>query len=207
LILKELKTSTVTVDKNSFIRVLALLGYSEALPTITATLQDANQELVQSTISHLGRWPDPTPIDDLFNVVEGNLSSNLRRRALMTVLQLATTAADRKLATDEELVVWFQRANKTVQSVHEKRLLISGLGRVKHIESVRLLASYLDDADVKIEAVYAIVNAAQPLVKGRDYNAVETVLKRISGIQDRRLLNQIANLERDIRSTAARLNK
>lgn len=207
LILKELKTSTVTIDKNSFIRVLALLGYSEALPTITATLQDANQKLVQSTISHLGRWPDPTPIDDLFNVVEGNLSSNLRRRALMTVLQLATTAADRKLATDEELVVWFQRANKTVQSVHEKRLLISGLGRVKHIESVRLLASYLDDADVKIEAVYAIVNAAQPLVKGRDYNAVETVLKRISGIQDRRLLNQIANLERDIKSTAAKLNK
>ena len=207
LILRELKTSTVTTEKKSWIKVLTLLGYSEALPAITATLQDANQELVQSTISQLGRWPDPTPIDDLFNVVEGDSSSSLRRRALMAVLQLTTAAADRKLATDEELVASFQRANKAVQSVHEKRLLISGLGRVKHIESVRLLASYLDDADVKIEATYAIVNAAGPLVKGHDYKAVETILKRISGIQDRRLLNQIVNLQRDIKSTAGRLNK
>jgi hypothetical protein len=125
----------------------------------------------------------------------------------MVVLQLATTAADRSTATDEELIVWFRRAGKAVRSVQEKRLLISGLGRVKHIESVRLSASYLGDADVKTEAVYAIVNAAEPLVKGPDYKAVEAVLKRISGVQDQRLLKRIANLERDIKSTAIRLSR
>jgi len=207
LVLKELKTSTVTIEKESWIRVLALLGYAEALPTITVTLEDANQKLVQSTISHLSRWPDPAPIDALFDVVEGDSNSSLRRHALMAILQLATTAADRSMATDEELVVWFRRANKAVQSVHEKRLLISGLGRVKHIESVRLSASYLGDADVMIEATYAIVNAAEPLVKGPDYKAVQAVLKRISGVQDRSLLDKIANLQRNIKSTAIRLNK
>ena len=100
-------------------------------------------------------------------------------------------------------MAWFRRAGRAVQSAHEKRLLISGLGRVQHIESVRLLASYVDDPEVKIEAVYAIVSAAGPLVKGRDYQAVEAVLKDISGIEDQRLLNQIANLQRDIQSTAA----
>ena len=207
LVLKELKTSTVTIEKESWIRVLALLGYAEALPTITVTLEDANQKLVQSTISHLSRWPDPAPIDALFDVVEGDSNSSLRRHALMAILQLATTAADRSMATDEELVVWFRRANKAVQSVHEKRLLISGLGRVKHIESVRLSASYLGDADVMIEATYAIVNAAEPLVKEPDYKAVQAVLKRISGVQDRSLLDKIANLQRNIKSTAIRLNK
>jgi HEAT repeat protein len=207
LVLKELKASTVTIERESWIRVLALLGYAEALPAITATLEDADQKLVQSTISHLSRWPDPAPIDALFDVVEGDSNSSLRRHALMAILQLATAAADRSMATDEELVVWFRRANKAVQSVQEKRLLISGLGRVKHIESVRLSASYLGDADVKIEATYAIVNAAEPLVKGPDYKAVQAVLKRISGVQDQRLLDQIANLQRNIRSTAIRLNK
>ena len=207
LVLKELKTSTVTIEKESWIRVLALLGYAEALPAITVTLEDANQKLVQSTISHLSRWPDPAPIDALFDVVEGDSNSSSRRHALMAILQLATTAADRGKATDEELVIWFRRANKAVQSVQEKRLLISGLGRVKHIESVRLSASYLGDADVKIEAAYAIVNAAEPLVKGSDYKAVQAALKRISGVQDQRLLNQIANLQRNIESTAIRLNK
>ncbi len=207
LVLKELKTSTVTIEKESWIRVLALLGYAEALPTITITLEDANQKLVQSTISHLSRWPDPAPIDALFDVVERGSNSSLRRHALMAILQLATTAADRSMATDEELVIWFRRANKAVQSVQEKRLLISGLGRVKHIESVRLSASYLGDADVKIEAAYAIVNAAEPLVKGPDCKAVEAVLKMISGVQDRSLLDKIANLHRNIESTAIRLNE
>lgn len=207
LILRELKTSTIATEKESWIGVLALLGYAEALPTITATLEDANQKLVQSTISHLSRWPDPTPIEALFDVVEGDSDSSLSRQALMAILQLATAAADRSTATDEELIIWFRRANKAVQSVHEKRLLISGLGRVKHIESVRLSASYLGDADVMVEATHAIVNAAEPLVKGPDYKVVQAVLKKISGVQDRRLLNQIANLQRDIKSTAARLDK
>ena len=207
LVLKELKTSTTTAEKESWIRVLTLLGYAEALPAITTTLEDADQKLVQSTISNLSRWPDPAPIESLFDVVEGDVGSSLRRHALTAVLQLAATAADRSTATNEQLIIWFQRANKAVQSVREKQLLISGLGRVKHIESVRLSASYLSDPNVKTEAAYAIVNAAEPLAKGRDYKAVQAVLKKISGVQDQRLLNQIANLNRDIKSTAARLNK
>jgi len=207
LILLELNRSTISADKSTWIKVLAMLGYAPALAAITATLQDADPQLVQSTISQLGRWPDPAPIDDLFAVVEGDAGSMTRRRARMAALQLATNAANRKQATDEQLLIWFQRVSKAVQGIQEKRLLISGLGRVKHIESVRLLASYLDDADVKIEATHAIVNAAGPLVMGRDYRAVETVLKRISGIQDQRLLDQIAKLQRDIESTGARPNK
>ena len=65
-------------------------------------------------------------------------------------------------------------------------------------------ASYLGDADVKTEAAYAIVNAAEPLVKGPDYKAVQAVLKRITGVRDQRLLDRIANLQREIKSTAAK---
>jgi hypothetical protein len=202
-----LETSTVAVEKAAWIRALTLLGYSEALPAIEDALQGADQELVRNTISHLGRWPDPTPINALFNVMEGDFGSETRRHALAAILQLATSAADKKQATDEELVAWFRRAGQAAQSAQEKRSLISGLGRVHHIDGVRLLVSYADDPAVKLEAAYAIVGAARPLAKGRDYKVVEAILKRISGIQDQRLRNQIANLERDIRSTAARLGR
>lgn len=207
LVLKALRTTTVATEKMAWIRVLALLGYSDALPTITATLQDANQALVQSTISHLGRWPDPAPIDDLFQVVEGDARAAVRQRALTAVLQLATAAADRNQATDEDLVRWFKRAGKAAQSTQEKRLLISGLGRVKHIESVQLLASYLDDSNVKMEAINAILNAAAPLVKGSDYATVEIVLNRMPNLKDPRLVRKIADMQRDIKATAAKLKK
>jgi len=207
LILQELSRARTSIDKSSWIKVLAMLGHAPALPVVTATLQDADVQLVQRTISQLGRWPDPAPIGDLFAVVEGDASSNTRRRALIAVLQLATNAANQKQATDDDLLKWFQRAHKAVQGIQEKRLLISGLGRVKHIQAVQLLASYLDDAQVKMEAVHAIVNASEPLVKGPDYRAVEAVLERISGVQDQRLLDRIAKLQRDIQLTDARLRK
>ena len=68
-------------------------------------------------------------------------------------------------------------------------------------------AAYLDDSDVKTEAAYAIVNAAEPLAKGPDYKAVLTVLTKISGVQDQRLLDKIANLQRNIEATSARDNR
>ena len=70
---------------------------------------------------------------------------------------------------------------------------------------MRLLVSYLDDAEVKIEATHAMVQAAGPLAKGSDYAEVEMLLKEISGIQDERLLKQITALQRDIKATAAKL--
>ncbi len=207
LVLSELKTAATSVEKECWIRVLASLGHAPALPTITATLQDAEPKLAQSTISHLSRWPDPAPMATLFPVLEETSNPSLRRQALMGILQLATTAADRGRATEAQLMTWLRRAGKAVESIQEKRSLISSLSRVKHIESVRLSASYLNDPDVKIEAVHAILSAAEPLAKGPDHQAVATVLEKISGVKDRRLLDQIARLQREINATAGEQNK
>ena len=75
------------------------------------------------------------------------------------------------------------------------------------MRSVRLSASYLSDGDVKVEAVHAILNAAEPLAKGPDAQAVDAVLKRISGIENQRLLDRIASLRREIKATAGERNR
>ena len=205
LVLDALVTATAAEEKAAWIRVLALLGCADALPAITATLGQADPALARSTISHLGRWPDPSPIPALFEVVEeGDGSADLQRRARLAILQLATAAADKDLAADRTLVTWFKRAGWAVQSVQEKRLLISGLGRVKHLESLQALSIYLDDTTVRMEAIHAILSVAGPLAKGPDYAAVESVLNRISGLEDARLLSQMADLKQDIKAAAAR---
>jgi len=206
LVLNELKTATTSTEKESWIRVLTSLGYARALPTITAVLHEADPKLAQRTISHLSRWPDPAPMATLFDVLEETSNPSLRRQALMGILQLATTAADRGTATEAQLVTWLRRAGKAVASVQEKRSLISSLGRVKHIDSVRLSASYLNDPDVKIEAIHAILNAAEPLSKGPNHQAVAAVLEKISGVTDKHLRDRIARLQREIRSTAGTSN-
>jgi hypothetical protein len=188
----------------SWTRVLTSLGYAKALSTVANGLRDTNRDVVANTITQLGKWPDPTPIEMLFKVVEDAPNQANRKRALLAVIQLATTAADEGQRSDEVLVEWFKRANRDVESVQEKRLFISGLGRVPHVESIRLLDPYLEDSDVRNEAVVALVEVAQPLAKGEDYAVVQSVLERLSEVQDASLRRKIANLQHEIRASQTR---
>ncbi len=201
LVLKALQTAEVAAERDPWIRVLSILGYADALPVIVGQLKKMDPTGAQATLTHLSRWPNPSPIDLLFERVENGSDSGLRGAALKAILRLTIAAVNQNQATDEQLVAWFQRASQSVRSVSAKRSLLSGLGRVKHIDSVHLAATYLDDPEVKLEAAYAIVNAARPLVKGPECRAVAAVLKKMSGIKDQRLVKQIRDLERDIQAT------
>jgi HEAT repeat protein len=206
MVLRELKAATVDTDKESWIQVLALLGYAEALPSISATLRDANPDMMKSTITHLSHWPDPTPIEILFQVVEGDANASLRKRAVLAILQISIKAADQKQADQDTLFTWFRRASKAAQSIQERRLLIAGLRRVPCITSVQLLATYLEDPEVRSDAAYAVVNSAEPLVKGPDSQVVAAILKQMSDIQDPRLRKQIEDLEREIATMESNAN-
>ncbi len=200
LILREFQASPSPDEQDAWIRALALLGYDEALPAISAVLREAEPEQVWQVIAHLARWPDPAPIELLFTIVAADESASSSGKALLVILQLATEAADQGHATDETLLTWFRRAGGAAQSPLKKRRLISGLGRVRNIGSVQLLATYLDDPDVKTEAAHAIVSAAEPLVQGPDARAVASVLRRLADIQDPRLQERVKELQGQIRT-------
>ncbi len=207
LVLAELNQASEDLDKGSWIKVLASLGYGEALPAIAASLHDDNPWLVTTAIDSLGKWPDPAPIADLLALVESTANPGYHERALAATLELATAAVARGGVQDEVAVAWFQRANQAVQSVEEKRLIVSGLGRWKHIESFRLLLPYLDDADVRTEAASAIVSAVAPESRGRNSVAatfsskVGPVLEKISGTAEQSLVDRIAILRRDMEAS------
>ena len=204
LVLAELDRATADLDKGSWIRVLRRLGYAEALPVIVASLSDDNSGLVTTAIDNLGKWPDPAPIGDLLAILEAGSNPSRHERVLAGVVQLAAAAVSRGDVRDDVALTWFRRVNRAIQSAEEKRLIVAGLSRWKHIESFRLLLPYLDDADVRTEAASAIVGAVAPAARGRDsvaatfYSIVEPVLEKISGTGDESLRDRIAVLRRDI---------
>ena len=162
-VLAELKQARDSAAKNSWIRILISLGDPKALPEIVATLHDADEPVAANTIAQLARWPDPAPMDDLLSVLQSGANAAQRKRALASVIRLATTAADEHQRPEDTLVKWFKLASQAAQTTEEKRLIISGLGRVKHVGSFRLLASYLDDPDLQKEAAAAVVQIAPDL--------------------------------------------
>jgi hypothetical protein len=147
------------------------------------------------------------PVDILFGVLEGSPNRADRKRALTSVLQLTTNAAEEKQRADEVLVAWFERANQAVESVQEKRLLVSGVGRVPHVQSIQLLDRYLDDPEVQAEAVVAWVGVAEPLAKGKDYAVVRSALEKVPDPDDAGLRQRIANVRRELQASEARYSK
>ena len=80
-VLTELKQAIDPAERNSWIRILASLGYAKALPVIQAALGDADAAVAANAIEQLGRWPDPPPIDGLLAVAETGANPAQRKRA------------------------------------------------------------------------------------------------------------------------------
>jgi len=179
LVLAELKQTTEPTLKNAWIRILTCLGYAPALAAIIETSKDANDTVAANAIEQLGHWPDPSPIDTLFDVLQSDASAAQRKRALAAVIRLAATAAEEHQRPDDVVIGWLQRAAEVAQSVEDKRLIVSCLGRLKTMESFRLLRPYLEEPGLGVEAAAAIVQIVPALSRQEDASVIKEALERI----------------------------
>ncbi len=179
VVLAEFKQAADAEVKNSWARILIALGYPPALPDLRAALDDTREQFAASLATQLGHWPDPAPVEGLFEVARKSQRASLRRRALTSAIQLATAAAEEHQRPEETLAGWFQEAGRVAESVEERRLIISGLGRVKQAASFRLLAPYLNDPSLQTEAAIALLQIA-PAAQAVEPEAWLAALERIA---------------------------
>ena len=151
-----------------------------------------------ATITHLSRWPDPAPIEALFAMMESGAPAEIRGRACSAVIQLTTTAADRGQRPDDVLAAWFGRASAAVDSVEQKRQLISGLARVRTVDSLRLLEPYLKDPEVTTEALYALLAIGPPVIKAGHSAVVQNALPDVPAIEDDDLRWRVGKLKEEV---------
>ena len=180
-VLNELKQATKPDVRNSWIRVLARVGYAKALPAIEAAASDPDPVVAGNALAELGRWPDPAPMETLLAAMDSGASPSLRKRALSSVIDVATTAVDEVQAPAPTIVSWLRRANPAAQSTQEKLRIVGLLGRLKTAGSLPLLAVHLDDASVQTEAASGILQIGPALTKGDDGGALKTALVKIAG--------------------------
>jgi hypothetical protein len=179
-VLNSLKQATTAAERNCWISVLARVGYAKALPAIEAAASDPDSAVAENALAQLGRCPDAAPMETLLKAMTAGASPGLRKRALVSVIDLATTAADEGQVPEPAIVSWLQRANPVAQSTEDKRRILGLLGRLKKVESFRLLAPYLEDPNLRTEAASAVVQIAPALAKGEDAGALKTALEKIA---------------------------
>jgi len=179
-ILKELKQATKSSERNSWIRVLARVGYDKALPAIVSAVSDPDPAVADNAVTQLGHWPNPAPMEILLKTLDSGATPILRKRALASVIDLATTASDEAQTPESTIVTWVQRANSVSESIEDKRRILGLLGRLRTAESLRLLMPYLDDPTLRAEAASAVVQIGPTLARGENAEMLKLALEKIA---------------------------
>lgn len=179
-VLKELNHATSSGERNCWIRVLGQAGYPQALPAIEAATSDPDPKVAENAIVQLGHWSDSTPIQALLRIMDSSSTPELRKRAIVAVLDLAATAAEDGRVPEVTVCTWVQRVNAVADSVEDKRRMLGVLGRLKTSDSFALLSPYLEDATLRTEAASGIIQIAPALVKGEKAAELKAALEKIA---------------------------
>jgi HEAT repeat protein len=144
----------------ALVRSLGVVGGPDALKAVSIAVDDANVRA--AAIRTLAAWKTAEAAPELLAVARKTPDATERTIALRGYLGWAS---NRDLPADQRLDMCREVAPVIEQS-DDKKLLLGALGRIQNLDSLGLIAPYLDDAAVREEASAATVAIAEELLKG-----------------------------------------
>jgi len=159
----------------SLLNVLGRIGDNSALPVLIASLKDENVDIQTAAIRALADWPSPEPLDELLKVAEKSDNKVHRILALRGFVRLLGLASDRP---DKETIEMYKKAMSLAPNASEKKKVLSGLANTKSPAAMQMVAGYLDDEALSVEAGAALISIAGGIYA--DYpEQVKDMLNRI----------------------------
>jgi len=158
--------------RSSLLEVAGRIGDTNALPVLRNELKSKNPENQKAAIYALSAWPDAEPIHDLHNVVKTSDNETHRILALRGYIDLLKIRSERPAKESIEL---FMTAMNLATEVSEKKMVLSGLGRLWSVETLEVSARYLDDPAIKLEAEAALMRPLDLLLE-RDDDSLKEML-------------------------------
>jgi hypothetical protein len=172
----------------ALLRVVAGTGTAKALQAVRESLKDPKPEIQEAAVKGLKEWPDPVAAPDLLAIAkDASLKPNLQILALQGYIRLAGTPQDKPAV---EKMKMYQEAMNLAKRPEEKRQILSGLGEVRTLDSLRMIAPCLDVKEVQAEACIAAGKVAKDLennAAARD-DVISALEKVVTISKDKRLV-------------------
>jgi len=146
-----------TAARCSLLNVLGRIGDNTALPVLTAALKDENVDIQTAAVRALADWPTPEPAAELLKVAESSGNKVHKILALRGFVRLLGLASDRPAGETIEL---YKKAMSLAPDAVEKKKVLSGLATTKTLAAMQMVAGYLNDKVLSVEAGAAVVNIA-----------------------------------------------
>jgi len=180
-------------DRAVLLPVLGRLGGRRALEAVRQAEKSSDAAERDAAARALSNWPDATVADDLLELARGGEKPSQRIAALRGYIRVVTL---RGVRSDRETLAMLRPAIELATRVEEKRLILSRLSAIVVPESLELAVSYLDQPEVRGEAIAASTRLAELLLP-KHPEAAKAAMKKILAVATDKKLR--ARLERQLK--------
>ena len=156
LVLEAMKDAEAPL-RCALLPVLSLLGGARAREAVRSAREDSDAEVQDAAVRALCNWIDADPAAEVLDIAGKSENKTHRVLALRGYARMVGLKG-RKNA--EKCVKMYQDGLAAAREVREKKLMISGLGKLKRVSAMKAVQPHLDDEDLRDEAEAAIVRLA-----------------------------------------------
>ena len=189
LLLSALETSE---GKNflDLLRILPRIGGTKALQIVIEKTGSEDARIQSVAVYSLAMWPDIAALEEVCRVIQTTENPTFRYVSLQGYIRLIQEAE----LTPEKQYSLLEEVFTAAVEPEDKKVIISGLSRIKSEQSLQKVVSFLQDPELQLNATRAVTRIVLPGEEesGLSGPDVEAALKQAAGIvEDRDMINQI----------------
>jgi HEAT repeat protein len=187
-------------QKNALLRILGVIGGTNALNAVRSAANDPNAQVRAAAIRVLCAWKTADAAPDLLALAKGSQNSSQKTAALRGYISLVR---DENLPTEEKLAMC-RNAAVLIQRNEEKKLLLGALRTVPEAEALSMAMTHLDDPATRNEASFAAVAIGENIVEQKPGEVTDAMQKVMQATKNRNVTRRARAVLSKAKKTAGR---
>lgn len=145
----------------SLFAALGKIGAESGLPAVKTAFKDNDVSVRRAAIKAVSEyWPNAAPVMELRDISRDDQDETCRVLALRGYARMLAMPSKRPM---QETLKLYKEALDMAKGTQEKRALISGLGQLTHPNALEFVKPFLQDENVRSEALLAAVSITEGL--------------------------------------------
>jgi len=173
-------------QKGALLRVLSVIGGTNALDAVREAANDSNAQVSDAAIRVLCSWKTADAAGDLLALAKNSPNQSRKTAALRGYINLVR---DENLPMEKKLE-FCKQAAALIQRDEEKKLLLGALSTIPAAEALSMAMAYLDDPATKDEASFAAVAISEKIVEQKPGDVAEAMQKVLKATDNRNVRNR-----------------
>jgi HEAT repeat protein len=147
--------------KPALLPLVGRLGGPDARKVVNEALAASEPQLHEAAVVALCNWPDQSVSDDLLKLLQTAKEPERFQPPLVALIRVNTfLSADRTNEDKLASLAVLKKAMELAKTDEQRKLILEGIGFIRHLETFRFVLPYLDNKELAQSACKAVVEVA-----------------------------------------------